>query len=679
MATTLQLRQSAFHPGETAVHNLLHVPQRNNPTAAGFPANYAHRVALSPLVAFGTLDADGRPWTTVWGGEAGFAQQVESGVPILSVDSRLVDARHDPVVKSLFDTTEANDEEKDQATCHGSSYQISQEAFQSGAGAKLMSGLSIDLATRDRVKLAGRLLAGTVVRAPGAEWKEEAGFGEATEGRVNVRMFMQVDESLGNCPKYLNKKQIYPRLGRAPRLVSDDLPLPDEAIQLLNKADLFFLSSTDGSTMDTNHRGGPRGFVRVLTNSHEDGVTLIYPEYSGNRLYQTLGNLHVHPLVGVCVPDLDDGTGDALYLTGSTRLLVGADAARLLPHTKLAVAIHVTSALFVRDSLPFRGVKGESSPYNPPVRRLAREMGPASGPGMGQDVEGEGNSNSTASSSSSSSKPPATATLVSREELTPTIARFTFRLATNQPLRLWEAGQHVTLDFSGELDVGWSHMRDDDPASLNDDFVRTFTVSNEPPRPSLASGVMEDGTEVQITARRHGPVTGLLWRWDPRVPLEVGLLGFGGEEGFRLGASGESEAGVGEEETVPVFIAAGVGITPLLAQAPGWLRKEARLKVLWSLKAEDLPFAMDVFGRNRGLAGQTTLFVTGTVADEDALLERLAELGFAIVKGRMTRDTVLPPHSEGKRRYHLCTGPEMLKMLLEWLNGEEVVYESFEY
>ena len=54
--------------------------------------------------------------------------------------------------------------------------------------------------------------------------------------------------------------------------------------------------------MDTNHRGGPPGFVRCL--SGEDGYTkFVYPEYSGNRLYQSLGNLMLEPKSGFFFPD----------------------------------------------------------------------------------------------------------------------------------------------------------------------------------------------------------------------------------------------------------------------------------------------------------------------------------------------------------------------------------------
>lgn len=689
---TLHLQRFHFHPGELALQRLLHGTPLEYPNAAGFPANYVRRVTASPIVAFGALDSEGRPWTTMLGGEAGFARATtEADVRALedalssSSPSRadggggakfcsetplrpdccarsLVDLKYDPVIRALFHLDDKA-AEKTRADREQQQQQQQQPTATGGGGDRLMSALSIDLATRDRVKLMGRLAAGVVDPVP-----------ELGAGVAGVHLVMEVEESLGNCPKYLNKKAIRPHVPTPTLHPEDDtLPLSQAALDLLGRADIFFLSSFDGRSMDTNHRGGPPGFVRVVTNDSNDednGVSIIYPEYSGNRLYNTLGNVHERPLVGLCVPDF--ATGDVLHLTGEARILVGADAARLLPRTKLAVRIRVAAARLVRAGLPFRGDVIDYSPYNPPVRRLAGEL-TAGSPGA---VGGDG-----------TDKPAVSLRLVERKFLTETIARFTFSLAQERgvsPSSLpaaWMPGQHVTLDFAPELDVGWSHMREDDPASLNDDYVRTFTVSNAPP-PGAGQGPMKDGTVVQITMRRHGPVTGLLWRWNLRAPLEVGVLGFGGGEGFRI-AEDEGQ-GEGEKEgrgRDAVFVAAGVGITPILAQAPGLLASAAtagRFRVLWSLKGADLPFAADEFERIPGLGAATVVYVTGEGVDE-GVVARLGELGSTVVRRRIGQEDVLSTGEAGNRRYYLCTGPGMMKALLQWLNGEDAVYESFEY
>lgn len=287
-----------FHPGERAVQDLLKVPSRGNPTAAGLPASYGYRVAAAPLLALGTLDAEGRPWTTLWGGEAGgVARPIAENV--LGVRSK-VDVANDPVLRALWGGEEREIKEG--------------EVVQPGLDGegKLVAALAIDLTTRDRVKLGGRMIAGAV-----------------TEGG-EVQIALKIEESLGNCPKYLNKKDLSSRDAVVKGVVKRGLPLSDDAVGVVRQADMVFLTSGHGESMDTNHRGGPKGFVRISRND-EDGVEIIYPECesifarcpvlsslltvtdSGNRLYQTLGNLKVNPLVGVAIPDFE--TSDVLYVS----------------------------------------------------------------------------------------------------------------------------------------------------------------------------------------------------------------------------------------------------------------------------------------------------------------------------------------------------------------------------
>lgn len=647
-----QAAEDQWNPGELAVHRLLRVPPRNNPTAHGLAPHHALRIHENHVLAVGALDASGQPWTSVWGGEPGFAGVVAPGV--LGVKS-LVDKRHDPVAQALLG--------------HLAEGEIL-DGVSSAAGDPNppFSALSIDFRNRDRVKLAGKVVAG-VVGKPDARGEDDDA--AAKSGVGQVQLALAVLEALGNCPKYVNLKTIRPHVPR-PELVSDSLPLSPRALEILENADLFFLSSSNGKgQMDTNHRGGAPGLMRVVRNAAAAAdVVLTYPEFSGNRLYQSLGNLHLDPRVGIAVPDF--ASSDVLYLAGTTRLLVGDEAAALLPRTRLAVRIEVTAARLVRDGLPFRGDVVDFSPYNPPARRLACEVAVAPAPGSG----GVG-----------------TATLKSREVLSPTVSRFTFSLQQQQDAAAaagaatrarpsWAPGQHVTLDFSAELDMGYSHMRDEDPQSLNDDYVRTFTVSSPPP----AEEGSRDGlpVEFQITVRKHGPATGLLARWNTRLPLELPVLGFGGGGGTGL----EIPVG-GEAAEVAVFVATGVGITPLLAQAGRILQKDdragavaGRLEVLWSLRAEDVSFALDSFRRIPGLAGVTRLFITGKAQDDEAQqTNELRDLGAGVAHGRISRDELLAAgQAKGiPRKYFVCAGPDAAQTIAGWLENEDVVTESFQY
>ncbi|EQB47511.1 oxidoreductase FAD-binding domain-containing protein [Colletotrichum gloeosporioides Cg-14] len=116
-----------------------------------------------------------------------------------------------------------------------------------------------------------------------------------------------------------------------------------------------------------------------------------------------------------------------------------------------------------------------------------------------------------------------------------------------------------------------------------------------------------------------------------------------------------------------------------MAQAEGVLRSGGRLKVLWSVKGEDLKFVEYVLDRIQGLAGVTRLFVTGRLRDsEEGLIGEIKAAGASVERRRIEQGDVKEAAS-GKRKYFLCTGPAMLKTLNEWLDGEEVAWEDFAY
>jgi NAD(P)H-flavin reductase len=399
--------------------------------------------------------------------------------------------------------------------------------------------------------------------------------------------------------------------------------------------------------MDTNHRGGPPGFVRCLPG--EDGCThFVYPEYSGNRLYQSLGNMMVEPKAGFCFPDFE--TGDCLYLTGTTEILFGKDAAEVMPRSNLAVRVTITAARLVASVLPFRGNTGEYSPYNPIVRYLASEQ--ASGRTEAR------NSNQI------------TAKLLTQTPLTPTISRFKFALSNATS---YTAGQYVTIDVSEHMDIGYSHMRDDDPRSLNDDFVRTFTVSSPPGLPPHPSKRLADD-EFEFTIRKVGVVTGFLFKHGlgpaaKKSELEIGIKGFGGS--FVVEQNGDDSS--------VVFIAAGVGITPLMPCLPS-LRLN-NLRLFWTLRAADLGLAVDMVEGTPDLAPGLTLFVTGTSSGSDkqeAAMGKLKDSGVHIVQRRMKKRD-LEELTLKIERWYVCTGTKQRTVILEWLDGQEVVYEDYNF
>ncbi|KAL8889770.1 MAG: hypothetical protein Q9215_003012 [Flavoplaca cf. flavocitrina] len=604
--------QIEWHHGEASIQKMLHVPYQDNPTS---PFLSPHAALLLPhvsLLALGTLDDAGRPWTTLLGGAPGFIRSV--GQSIVAIKTP-VDPLYDPVINILLNG-------KDQG-----------ENVDQGKTTRIVSGLGIHLATRSRVKLAGKLVAGALDRI------SMQNCGEMAEAQLVIK----VEQSLGNCPKYLNKKDIVPAVVPKPALALSKVPLPVEAINLLLRADMFFMSSCHGHlTMGTNHRGGSAGFCRVLKND-DNGTILVYPEFSGNRLYQTLGNLQTTPKAGIVVPDFD--SGDVLHLTGTTEILVGKEAADLLPRSNVAVKVEIEDARFIQNGLTFRGTAGEPSPYNPPVRFLASE-GRSS-----VDVQKVNDRT-------------AYARLVKKELLTPTIGRFRFSISDPEVVGRFKPGQYVALAFEDELGAGYSHMRDDDPSSLNDDLVRSFTVSS-----SERGGTPAD--EVEITIRNVGKVTAFLFRQNVRAGLEVPMKGFSGT--FAIHQD--------EGEIIP-FVAGGIGITPLLAQLPDLDLR--RIRLIWTMNITDIGLAIDTFERYPPLARSTLLYLSGAADGGQEGLQttlRLEQHGAQVCKRRLAASDLLliqglPALSS---TWYICAGPQLRQALRSWLSDRRVIYESFDY
>lgn len=168
--------------GEEEMHRLMHVPDRDNPTSAMLTPQAAFMLQRAPLLALGAIDAHGNPWTTIWGGSPAFSRDLGSGL----VGTRtIVDAVNDPVVQILVggrDDGEVVNEE--------------------GAG-RMIGGLSIDLMTRKRVKIFGRMVAGAL-SSVGPDESTMADVtsndNKPTQDQAEIQLVIKVEQSLGTLP-----------------------------------------------------------------------------------------------------------------------------------------------------------------------------------------------------------------------------------------------------------------------------------------------------------------------------------------------------------------------------------------------------------------------------------------------------------------------------------------------
>jgi predicted pyridoxine 5'-phosphate oxidase superfamily flavin-nucleotide-binding protein len=123
---------------------------------------------------------------------------------------------------------------------------------------------------------------------------------------------IEADQAYGNCPQYIDPGHRPLGPGGSESVVTDgELGVVQAA--LIEAADTFFLGTTHPERgTDTSHKGGSPGFVRI------DGPDLWWPDYAGNNMFNSLGNITVDPTTSLLFLDFDSGT--TLHLSGTASI-----------------------------------------------------------------------------------------------------------------------------------------------------------------------------------------------------------------------------------------------------------------------------------------------------------------------------------------------------------------------
>ena len=107
--------------------------------------------------------------------------------------------------------------------------------------------------------------------------------------------------------------------------------LNERMIRLIERQEMMFVATADGEgECDSSFRAGLAGFVLVLNDK-----TLIYPEYRGNGVYASLGNIAENPHIGILFVDFLETTV-GLHVNGKVALV---DNEQLLGRDDVPVAV----------------------------------------------------------------------------------------------------------------------------------------------------------------------------------------------------------------------------------------------------------------------------------------------------------------------------------------------------
>ncbi len=284
-----------FHSGEVLVQRSAGVEQEAQAVGRIVDSVISPAVrrflAVQRMAVAASLDEDGRPWASLLTGSPGFLQPLDDHL----VRIVTVPASDDPLATNLLARPE-------------------------------LALLVLDPRTRQRVRLNGRGL------------------------RASADIFLLTDQVYGNCPKYIQKRRLASEVPGPRGYASQSRHLDARQRAWIARADTLFIASFHpAGGADASHRGGNPGFVRVL-----DARRLALPDYPGNNMFNSLGNVAVYPRAGLLFVDFE--SGDLLQLTGSAEL-------RLRSERELI--FEVEAALATLGGSPLRWELLEYSPANP--------------------------------------------------------------------------------------------------------------------------------------------------------------------------------------------------------------------------------------------------------------------------------------------------------------------------
>ena len=106
----------------------------------------------------------------------------------------------------------------------------------------------------------------------------------------------------------------------------------------IERMDMFFLATADQEGRpQCSYKGGEPGFVRVL-----DQHTIAFPNYDGNGMYLSMGNLAVNPQVGMLFIDFVSERPSRLRLNGLAHIDEDDELIEAFPEAQFVVRVRAT-------------------------------------------------------------------------------------------------------------------------------------------------------------------------------------------------------------------------------------------------------------------------------------------------------------------------------------------------
>jgi uncharacterized protein len=133
----------------------------------------------------------------------------------------------------------------------------------------------------------------------------------------------------------------------------------------IERMDMFFLATADAEGHpQCSYKGGEPGFVRVL-----DRTTIAFPNYDGNGMYLSMGNLASNPRVGLLFIDFTAQRPSRLRLNGVASVDEDDPLVASYPGAQFVVRVRATQVFPNCPRYIHRMALVERSPYVPRADR----------------------------------------------------------------------------------------------------------------------------------------------------------------------------------------------------------------------------------------------------------------------------------------------------------------------
>jgi uncharacterized protein len=184
------------------------------------------------------------------------------------------------------------------------------------------------------------------------------GIGAIKDGAIVIR----TEQVYGNCRRYIQERVFVGWRDSPPApdmQIARAFELSQSEREQITNADTFFIASEHPEQgADISHKGGSPGFVRVVDSRH-----LAYPDFNGNSMFNTLGNLAINPHAGLLFIDFESGR--TLQLRGTASIDWDPDRAHAFAGAERVVDFAIETVIDNGVGFPLIAKLRQFSRFNP--------------------------------------------------------------------------------------------------------------------------------------------------------------------------------------------------------------------------------------------------------------------------------------------------------------------------